>query len=281
MLATLTWPLSRSGARRWLDSLRHVKPPLISVVTPSLNQAAFLERTLRSVAEQDYPNIEHIVVDGGSTDGSVEILERWTDRLSRWVSEPDTGQANAINKGLGWTSGEIVAYINSDDYYLPGAFAAASRAFEQPDTRWVAGRCRYQYADGSLWGIVVPEPPRMPLRTMIAETWYVPQASSFWRRGVFADVGPLREDLHYVFDLEFGLRCALMGIVPATVDADISVRFLHDDAKSASPEPFARETSLVVSELESLHATPADRLADISYRARRRAVRVWRKASPA
>jgi glycosyltransferase involved in cell wall biosynthesis len=251
-----------------------MQPPLISVVTPSLNQADYLERTLRSVAEQDYPTIEHIVVDGGSTDGSVEIIERWSERLGRWVSEADSGQANAINKGLGWASGEIVAYINSDDFYLPGAFAAAARAFEDPHVRWTAGRCRYEHADGSLERLVVPAPPRMPRWTMIAETWYVPQASSFWRRDVFEEVGLLREDLHYAFDLEFGLRCALRGIVPLSIDADISVRYLHDAAKSAKPEPFAQETAQIVNELEAIHIGVADRAADIAYRARRRTRRV-------
>jgi glycosyltransferase involved in cell wall biosynthesis len=253
-----------------------VRTPLISVVTPSLNQVDFLERTLQSVAEQDYPTIEHIVVDGGSTDGSVGILERWTQHLARWVSEPDSGQANAINKGLDWATGDIVAYINSDDYYLPGAFAAAARAFEDPRVKWAAGRCRYEYTDGSLERLVIPEPPRMPRRTMIAETWYVPQASSFWRRQVFTEIGPLREDLHYVFDLEFGLRCALAGTVPSVMDADIAVRYLHDQAKSATPEPFARESAHIVHELERAHVTPVDRFADIVYRARRGAIRALR-----
>jgi glycosyltransferase involved in cell wall biosynthesis len=275
-LATLTGPLSRSCVRRSLGSLRRVQPPLISVVTASLNQADYLERTLQSVAEQDYPTIEHIVVDGGSTDGSVEILERWTERLARWVSEPDSGQANAINKGLGWASGDIVAYINSDDYYLPGAFAAAALAFEDPRIQWAAGRCRYEHTDGSLERLVIPEPPRMPRRTMIAETWYVPQASSFWRRQVFIEMGALREDLHYVFDLEFGLRCALAGTVPSIMDADIAVRYLHDEAKSASPEPFARESAQVQHELERAHVTAVDRVVDIAYRARRGAIRVLR-----
>ena len=117
----------------------------------------------------------------------------------------------------------------------------------------------------------------MPRRTMIAETWYVPQASSFWSRDVFARVGPLREDLHYVFDLEFGLRCALNGVVPIPVDADISVRYLHDEAKSATPEHFARETAQLVDELEHKFDGPADRITDLAYRARRRGTRVWKE----
>jgi glycosyltransferase involved in cell wall biosynthesis len=251
-----------------------VEPPLISVVTPSLNQVAYLERTLQSVAEQDYPNIEHIVVDGGSTDGSVEILERYSDRLAYWISEADDGQAHAINKGLARANGRIVAYINSDDYYLPGAFDRAARAFSVSDVRWVTGRCRYEHPDGTLFQLYVPEPPSMPRRTLIRETWYVPQASSFWQRDVFEDLGPLREDLHYVFDLEFGLRCVLTGIHPALISDELAVRFLHDEAKSADHAPFAAEIETLQPQLESQFLRPYDGLLDVGYRARRRLRRV-------
>ena len=248
--------------------------PRITVITPSLNQAPFLERTILSVLDQAYPNLEYIVVDGGSTDGSADILERYTARLARWVSEPDCGQSHAINKGLEWATGDVVAYINSDDYYLPGAFEAAARVMEDSDVRWCVGRCRYQHEDGTLERLYVPEPPSMPRTTMIRETWYVPQASSFWRRDVFDQVGLLREDLHYIFDLEFGLRCALSGIVPSCVDAELAVRFLHGDAKSADPERFRAEYEDVGAELERRFTGPTDRARDLLYRARRRATRV-------
>ncbi len=248
--------------------------PRISIITPSLNQGRFLERTILSVLEQDYPNLEYIVVDGGSADESVEILHRYDSAITRWVSEPDDGQAHAINKGIAWSTGEIVAYINSDDYYLPGAFDAVAHALSTADL-WCVGTCRYEHPDGSLEVLFEPQPPP-PRRTMIRETWYVPQASSFWRRQVFDRVGNLRTDLNYVFDLEFGLRCALSGITPHRVDRELAVRFLHDDTKSATPVRFADEYRLIQPELERRYLRRVDTPIDVAFRARRRLRRVVR-----
>lgn len=224
-------------------------PVRLTVITPSLNQAQFLERTLRSVLDQGYPNLEYIVMDGGSTDGSVEILERYGDQLAFWVSEPDEGQSWAINRAIERATGDVVAYINSDDYYLPGAFDAALPLFSNRDVRWVAGAAEYRAVDGTMERLWVPKRPRGLRAAWIRDIWYVPQASSFWRRDVFEEHGLLREDLHFVFDAEFGLRLALRGLYPRTLDKPLAVRYLHDDAKSADGERFLAEYQPVADEL--------------------------------
>ena len=223
--------------------------PRLTVVTPSLNQATYLERTLRSVLDQDYPELEYIVIDGGSSDGSVDILRQYGSRLAYWVSEPDNGQSHAINKGVARASGDVIAYINSDDYYLPGAFHAVLPLFSDPDVWWVAGICRYLRSDGTLETIWRPELPAGPRGAWIRAAWAVPQPSSFWRRGIFDEFGLFREDLHYVLDTAFELRVAVGGRLPTIVDRELSVRWLHEDAKSADWSRFDRELEMVARQL--------------------------------
>lgn len=225
--------------------------PTLTIITPSLNQAKYLERTIRSVLDQGYSALEYVIVDGGSTDGSVDVIRKYERDLAWWVSEPDHGQSHAINKGIAGTIGDVIAYINSDDYYLPSAFASALPLFDDPSVLWVAGACRYEESDGTLETHWQPALPRGLRPRWIRDTWYVPQASSFWRREVFNRHGLLREDLHFVFDTEFGLRVALARVLPVIVRADIAVRYLHDEAKSADAARFALEYERVAAELEA------------------------------
>src|SRR3990170_4694541 len=126
---------------------------LVSVVTPSLNQAQYLEAAIVSVLEQDYAHIEYLVIDGGSSDGSLEIIQRYAGRLNSWVSEPDTGQTDAINKGFARTSGEVMAYLNSDDLLRPGAIREAVGYFEaHPEVGMVYGDVDYIDETGQVIG---------------------------------------------------------------------------------------------------------------------------------
>lgn len=223
--------------------------PRLTVITPSLNQARYLERTLRSVLDQDHPDLEYIVMDGGSTDGSVEILRRYDDRLDYWVSQPDGGQSWAINRAIERSTGDVIAYINSDDYYLPGAFDTSLPRFEDPAVRWVCGACEYRDEDGDLGKLWLPRRPTPPRTRWITAPWYVPQASSFWRRDVFEEFGLLRDDLSFVFDTEFCVRLALGGLFPLTIDLPLAVRYEHSQAKSADVSRFEAEWVGVAKEL--------------------------------
>src|SRR5215218_11412235 len=159
--------------------------PKLTIITPSLNHGRFIERTIRSVLDQGYENLEYIVVDGGSTDGSVSVIERYADRLAWWVSEPDRGQTHALNKGLRRATGEWVAYINSDDHYLPGAFAHAVERLDRTGASWAAGSCRFvdvHTGEEHMWHPTLPTKGR---HSWVLGPWGVPQAATFWRRELF------------------------------------------------------------------------------------------------
>jgi glycosyltransferase involved in cell wall biosynthesis len=181
--------------------------PTITVVTPSFNQAAFLEETLSSVLDQDYPNIEYIVVDGGSTDGSVDILRRHESRFAWWVSEPDGGQSAAINKAFARSNGSIMGYLNSDDLLLPGALTRIARFF----VRHGSERSLLAPFGGGVFGEGVLQSWHEPPRRVRAREWLTTrtslfQPSTYWTRSLWRRLGGFREDLRFAFDKEFFLR---------------------------------------------------------------------------
>lgn len=181
--------------------------PRITVVTPSYNQAAYLERTIRSVLDQDYPNLEYFIIDGGSTDGSVDIIRRYADRLAYWVSEPDRGQSDAINKGLRRATGEWVAWQNSDDIYYPGAFRdLAAAAAKHPQAGLIIGDMMLIDAhDRPLRDIRYVKPS---YKALLAEGMLLANQTTFWRRSLQEKVGLLDEAYHCSFDYEWFLRLA-------------------------------------------------------------------------
>lgn len=179
--------------------------PKITVVTPSYNQAEFLERTILSVIEQQYPNLEYIVIDGGSTDDSVDIIKKYERYIDYWVSEPDKGQSHAINKGLKMATGEWVAWQNSDDIYYPEAFMTLSRAaMKKPDVGLIIGDMNLiDEQDRVIRDLHFVKPS---YKAMVAEGMVLSNQVAFWRREAHHKLGWLDESLHLGFDFDWFLR---------------------------------------------------------------------------
>lgn len=187
--------------------------PKISVITPSYNQADYIKDTIDSILSQDYPRLEYIIIDGGSTDGTVDILKQYGNKIN-WVSQKDQGQSHAINKGLKKSSGDLLAYLNSDDIYLPGALKKVGQyyATNQP-VDWITGD--YQIIDqkGDLtvnhWLITKYKRLLMrfysPTLLKITDSMF-PQPSTFWSKKAYLKVGDFRTDFHYVMDYDYWLR---------------------------------------------------------------------------
>lgn len=202
---------------------------LVSIVTPSFNQSAYLERTICSVLEQDYPRLEYFVIDGASTDGSVDIIRQYADELDWWVSEKDRGQAEAINKGLSRATGEIIAWLNSDDYYLPGAVSAAVKAFqENPDAVLVYGNMWAVDENGRTTNILKYK--QLTLEDLLCFQ-IIGQPAVFFRREALDRAGHLNPNFHFMLDHHLWLRIAMQGQILHVDETWAAARY-HAEAKN-------------------------------------------------
>jgi glycosyltransferase involved in cell wall biosynthesis len=184
--------------------------PRITIVTPSFNQAAFIERTICSVLDQSYPNLEYIIIDGGSTDGSVEVIRRYEKHLAFWVSEQDRGQSHAINKGLKLATGDWVAWQNSDDIFYPGAFQSlANAARKNVHSNLIVGNMNLIDEQSDVINDLKYVTPTYD--ALLAEGMVLANQAAFWRRSIHEKIGYLKEDLHYGLDFEWFLRVLQHG----------------------------------------------------------------------
>jgi len=232
-----------TGARSW---------PKISIITPSLNQGRFLEQTIRSVLLQGYPCLEYIIIDGGSSDDSLEIIKKYRTWLSWWQSEPDGGQTEALNKGLSRATGDWVAWINSDDFYLPGAlFTLVSQIGRHPDCHWFIGETLQVDAAGGAERVLHPrsnsDAPWHDFVAVRQSGTDIPQPSTFWSRQALEQTGLLDESFRYAMDSDYWARLAYGGFRPVCVAEQLAAFRVHPASKTSEGRiPFWREEIRIV-----------------------------------
>lgn len=181
--------------------------PLVSIITPSFNQAEYLEATIQSVLTQDYPRIEYIVIDGGSTDGSVDVIQKYQSSLAFWVSEQDKGQTDAINKGFNRAKGDILAWINSDDTYNPKAVGeAVLYLMENPDVAMVYADCDFIDEQGRVIGKFASR--QTDYKKLRQGYVHIPQQTMFFRAKYWKEVGPLDPSFYFAMDYDLWVRIA-------------------------------------------------------------------------
>lgn len=212
-------------------------PPRITVITPSYNQGGFIGDTIESVLGQDYPDLEYLVVDGGSKDETLDVLKRYEKRLA-WVSERDRGQSDAINKGIRKATGDIIAYLNSDDLYEPGALEKVAGYFQaHPECLWLTGKCGIIDAKGRETRRYITAYKNFLLRrygyNILLVTNFISQPATFIRREAFGELGLFDESQHRVMDYEFWLRLG-RKYPPGFIDDRLALFRVHPGSKTSS-----------------------------------------------
>ncbi len=216
-----------------LENANNLELPLITIVTPSYNQGQFLAETIDSVLSPKYPKLEYIVIDGASTDSSLEVIKKYQQDIAYWVSETDRGQAHAINKGLAKAKGSIVAFLNSDDLYLPETLLFVAKFFtENPEVDFLCGQTQFIDRNSTptqgfsdLFDVEINE-------LTMTETCHIAQPSTFFRSRILESVPSFDESLHYCFDYDFWLRSFLCGYKFASTSKILSYFRLHDQSKT-------------------------------------------------
>ena len=222
-----------------------VRYPLVSIVTPSYNQAEYLRESINSVLAQDYPRIEYIIVDGGSSDGSIGIIKEYQDRLSWWVSEKDQGQTDALNKGFSRASGDLYAWLNSDDVLRPQAVSeAVAFMAENPEIGLVYGDLNFIDHNGVTIGKFNAKQTDV---NKLKRGWvHIPQPAAFWRADLWKEIGPLDPSLFFAMDYDLWIKLASLAPVhyyEGHLWADFRI---HDASKTTTADQQCWEEMLQI-----------------------------------
>jgi hypothetical protein len=259
LLLKLPTPNTNKIGFPWTEETRYLRQlgidkasyPKITIITPSYNQGQYLEETIRSVLLQNYPNLEYIIIDGGSSDNSVEIIQKYSNHITHWVSEPDRGQTHALNKGIALATGDILAYLNSDDYYLPGTlFKVAEYFLTFPKVDLLHGRCCYVSEQGKKIG---EQLGNIQSFAEILDLWGVwwqqrqfVQPEVFWSKEITKRIGAFREDLYFVMDYEYWCRILQVGGLVGRLEDELSCFRFTATQKSNYSDEVAEELLQVV-----------------------------------
>jgi glycosyltransferase involved in cell wall biosynthesis len=203
--------------------------PIITIITPTFNQGKYIDRTIQSVIKQDYPHVQYIIVDGGSTDNTSEILNKYKDKIDKIICEPDEGQADALNKGLRYAKGEIIGWINSDDYYEKNIFEYVVNRFIINDYKWIIGNIKYHYQDTNK--IIECRSPKITYNDLIKNPDIVKQQGAFFKRETLNEVGGWNKDLYMAMDYDLWLKLAKIS-EPLMVQKSLAYYTIHKEQKS-------------------------------------------------
>lgn len=208
--------------------------PKISIVTPSFNQGKFIEDTILSVIGQGYPNLEYIIIDGGSTDNTVDIIKKYEDKIAYWVSEPDKGQSHAINKGFEKATGDIIGWLNSDDMYMPNCLAFIANHIDTQSLKVCFGNC-LQYKEEAI-GLFAAgsNVAKAAVTHELGKIDFIIQPSTFWNKKTWEHVGNLREDMHFAFDWEWFLRAKNKNVKLEPIEKCLSMYRIHTAHKTGN-----------------------------------------------
>jgi glycosyltransferase involved in cell wall biosynthesis len=218
--------------------------PKVTIVTPSYNQARYLEETIRSVLLQGYPHLEYIIMDGGSTDGSVEIIEKHAPWLAYWGNTPDRGQSHAINKGFARATGDWLGWSNSDDWYNPGGLESLITRAHATGASFVAGGCVVYMEEGDHPSRCIQPHVQAFEADTVRHAQFFDQPACLWKRALYEQAGPLDETLHYGIDWDFFIRC-LADVDVAVTPATIAFYRIHEAHKTSGSGQLKRKWELV------------------------------------